>query len=91
MSTRSTIKYNDPKNGGNPNIPDYHFYDEALDCENVYLEMSDVEFNATNHGIMIQIPRSVWNEIVEVGKMEIHTPLEVAESIREYIKDRKVK
>jgi len=75
MSTKSTIKYKG-KLDEDVKHP-YHFYEECFDREHVYLKMGGVNFEATRNGILVEIPREVWNEIVEVGKLPIIiTPVE---------------
>lgn len=54
MSTKSTIKYGE----------NYHFYTEAMDDNNVYLDLSrDLLLNMTSHFVTIQIPAEIWEHI----------------------------
>ena len=82
MSTKSTLAINMPNfPADNPNIervpveqrdpdcPGFHFYEECFEEDKaVYLEMLDVEFEATHQGITVRIPAKVWNRIVKIGE-----------------------
>jgi hypothetical protein len=62
MSTRSTVVYGDK----------FHFYTEAFDGKNVYLELENVEFEVSPNRVMVQIPAEVWLRIrqAEVFQLE---------------------
>jgi len=66
MSTKCSIKHRSPEEK-HP----YHFYEECFDGENVYLEIRKANFTASRNSITVAIPKEVWNEIVEVGKLNI--------------------
>jgi hypothetical protein len=53
MSTKSTVAHG----------RDFHFYHEALDEDNVYLEMENVEFEAGYRRVMVRIPIDIWEVI----------------------------
>jgi hypothetical protein len=53
MSTKSTIAHGDG----------FHFYAEALDEENVYLELTGVEYEARPNCVMVQIPTAIFETI----------------------------
>lgn len=53
MSTKSTIAHG----------RGFHFYHEALDEEGVYLELDDVEFEASYRRVMVRIPVDIWEVI----------------------------
>jgi hypothetical protein len=53
MSTKSTIAHG----------RGFHFYHEALDESGVYLELEDVEFEASYRKVMVKIPIDVWEVI----------------------------
>ena len=58
MSTKASIAYGDG----------FHFYQECLDEDNVYLELEKVSFVATENSVMVQIPMHVWKTIAAKGK-----------------------
>lgn len=53
MSTKSTIAHG----------RDFHFYHEALDEDNVYLELENVEFEAGCRRVTVRIPIDIWEVI----------------------------
>lgn len=53
MSTKSTISYSDT----------HHFYREAFDHANVYLELDGAEFEASSGQVMIRIPVALWEHL----------------------------
>lgn len=57
MSTKSTIAHGS----------DFHFYHEALDEDNVYLELENVEFEASYRRVMVRIPVDIWEVIRHTG------------------------
>jgi hypothetical protein len=57
MSTKSTIAHG----------RDFHFYHEALDEDNVYLELENVEFEASYRRVMVKIPIDIWEVIRHTG------------------------
>lgn len=57
MSTKSTIAHG----------RDFHFYHEALDEDNVYLEIENVEFEASYRRVMVRIPVDIWEVIRRTG------------------------
>ena len=72
MSTKGTLSYsNEPDK-------DYHLYNEALDCENVFLRIKDGGWVAELDSITLKIPRKIWNEIIKVGELEVVDDLTVA-------------
>ena len=77
MSTKCTLKYGD----------DYHFYEECFDMEHVYLEIDGADFSACKDGVMVEIPRRIWNEIVKVGILNVMTPEEVRKSMIETMEE----
>ena len=53
MSTKSTIAYGST----------FHLYHEALDENHVYLELEQVEFEASYNRVMVPIPVHIWEVI----------------------------
>lgn len=41
----------------------FHLYSELFDKGNVYLELKDVQFEATNDGVTVAIPLAIWEVI----------------------------
>jgi hypothetical protein len=56
MSTKSSLAHGDG----------FHFYNEALDDEHVYLELNKAEFEASQDHVMVRIPLEVWITIQQV-------------------------
>lgn len=57
MSTKATIAHG----------RDFHFYHESLDEDNVYLELENVEFEASYRRVMVRIPVDIWEVIRHTG------------------------
>ncbi len=57
MSTKSTLAYGDA----------FHFYQEVLDEEYVYLELEGVMFSASYNRVMVPIPIQIWEVIRPLG------------------------
>ena len=86
MSTKVSVAYGD----------NFHFYQECFDEENVYLQIEGVEFKATPHGVMVQIPLHIWSVIREHSllnlslvdksddEIEAMVTSEVTQRIKEY-------
>jgi hypothetical protein len=55
MSTKISISY-----GQN-----YHFYHEAFDVSNVYLQVEGYEYEVKNDRVMIQVPIEIWRKCIE--------------------------
>ena len=53
MSTKSTLL----------SFDSVHLYTEAFDDKNVYLEMDNIKFNASNNQITLEIPIEIWEVI----------------------------
>ncbi|MFQ4137293.1 hypothetical protein PGN35_013330 [Nodosilinea sp. PGN35] len=53
MSTKATIAYGQT----------FHFYHEALDDNYVYLELEQVQFEASYNRVMVPIPVHIWEVI----------------------------
>ncbi len=60
MSTKCTIAHGDS----------FHFYREVMDDDHVYLEMKDVQFEASHGRVMVPIPIHVWEAIRHLGGAE---------------------
>ena len=46
----------------------FHFYREALDDDNVYLQIENTEYEANHRGVMVQVPIHIWETIRHVGR-----------------------
>lgn len=57
MSTKSSLSTG----------PKHHLYREALDDEHIYLELSDVDFEALKDRVTVQIPLEIWMTIKGLG------------------------
>lgn len=57
MSTKATLSHGDH----------FHFYLEVLDDANVYLELENAEFEASQHCVMVRIPMDVWVSMHAIG------------------------
>jgi hypothetical protein len=55
MSTKSTISYDSQ----------YHLYQEIFDVSNVHLDIYNVNFEATNKSVKLEIPIKVWRAMIE--------------------------
>ena len=86
MSTKHTLSWNMPdfpkdspnidkvpESSRDPNCPYFCLYEECFEKDgSVYLEMRNCEFEATQDGVTVKIPREVWNRIIKIG--EKHKP-----------------
>jgi hypothetical protein len=82
MSTKSTLSWNMPdfpkdspnidkvpEGNRDPNCPQYSLYEESFEEDgSVYLELRNCEFEATQDGLTVKIPREVWNRIIKIGE-----------------------
>jgi hypothetical protein len=57
MSTKATLSHGDH----------FHFYLEALDDANIYLELDHAEFAVNQRSVMVRIPMDVWVSMHGVG------------------------
>jgi len=55
MSTKCTISHDSQ----------YHLYQEIFDVSNVHLEIYDVNFEATNKSVNLEIPIKAWRAMIE--------------------------
>ena len=74
MSTKITLAH-----GAN-----FHFYSEGFDDDFVYLELADVDFEATSRRITVPIPIAVWETVRQKGG----TSFDLAEASDEEITGR---
>lgn len=82
MSTKHTLSWNNPdfpkdspnldkvpESNRDPNCLYYRLYEEAAEQDgSVYLEMRNCEFEATQDGVTVKIPKEVWNRIIKAGE-----------------------
>ncbi len=57
MSIKDTAAYD-----GGGEYP-FHLYTDREDHRGVFLKLTDVDFDATQHGVTVLIPWSVWENI----------------------------
>ena len=57
MSTKTTLAYGDT----------FHFYQEVLDEQYVYLELQGVKYEANYNRVMVPIPIHIWEVIRTLG------------------------
>jgi len=55
MSTKFTISHDSQ----------YHLYQEIFDVSNVHLDIYNVNFEATNKSVKIEIPIKTWRAMIE--------------------------
>jgi hypothetical protein len=75
MSTKSTIAHG----------RDFHFYHEALDEDNVYLELENVEFEASYRRVMVKIPIDIWEVIRHTGAARLDLVDSSDEELRQMV------
>lgn len=82
MSTKSTIAYGST----------FHFYHEALDDSYVYLELEQVEFEASYNRVMIPIPVHVWEVIRQYPGIDLSwvekSDQDIVDHVAENVDDR---
>ncbi len=76
MSTKSTIAYG----------PTFHFYREALDDNYVYLELEQVQFEASYNRVMVPIPVHIWEVIRQYPGVDLSWVDKSDEDILEYVR-----
>lgn len=75
MSTRSSIAY-----GKN-----FHLYHEVLDENYVYLEIEDVQFEASYNRVLVPIPVHIWEYIRHFPGIELDWAEKTDDQIREHV------
>jgi hypothetical protein len=73
MSTKASLKHGE----------NFHFYEECLDQQNVFLCLRDsnpqsalyvtVTIDGSYKEVTLQIPRIIWNSIVEIGQLPVES------------------
>ncbi len=85
MSTKATLSH------GNH----FHFYLEAFDDANVYLELDHAEFEVSRQSVMVQIPMDVWVSMHGVGvpkfDLAIKTDAQLLEMVTTEVIERRVR
>jgi hypothetical protein len=61
MSTKSSIASG----------PNFHFYHEVFDDENVYLDLQNVPFEASERHVMMAIPVAIWEVIRQTPPVDL--------------------
>jgi hypothetical protein len=82
MSTKSTIAYG----------PTFHFYREGLDDSYVYLELEQVEFEASYNRVMMPIPVHIWEVVRQYPGIDLawaeKSDQDILDYVTEYVDDR---
>lgn len=78
MSTKSTIAHG----------KEFHFYHEALDEDNVYLELENVEFEAGYQRVTVQIPVDIWEVIRHTAPARLDLVESSDEELRQMVESR---
>ena len=75
MSTKSTIAYG----------PTFHLYHEALDDNYVYLELEQVQFEASYNLVMVPIPVHIWEVIRQYPGIDFSWAEKSDQDILDYV------
>ncbi len=75
MSTKATIAYG----------PTFHFYHEVLDDNYVYLELEQVEFEASYNRVMVPIPVHIWEVIRQYPGIDLSWADKSDQDILDYV------
>ena len=75
MSTKSTIAYG----------PTFHLYHEALDDDYVYLELEQVQFEASYNRVMVPIPVHIWEVIRQYPGIDFSWTEKSDQGILDYV------
>lgn len=75
MSTKSTIAYG----------PTFHLYHEALDDDYVYLELEQVQFEASYNRVMVPIPVHIWEVIRQYQGIDFSWAEKSDQDILDYV------
>jgi len=75
MSTKSTIAYG----------PTFHLYYEVLDDSYVYLELEQVEFEASYNRVMVPIPVHIWEVIRQYPGIDLAWAEKSDQDILDYV------
>ncbi|MGF1516977.1 MAG: hypothetical protein ACFCVB_04125 [Nodosilinea sp.] len=82
MSTKATIAYGDT----------FHFYHEVLDDSYVYLELEQVEFEASYNRVMVPIPVHIWEVIRKYPGVDLSwadkSDTEILDHVSQCVDDR---
>ena len=82
MSTKATIAHG----------PNFHFYHEVFDEDNVYLELEGTQFEAGYNRVMVPIPVHVWEVIRQYPGIDLEyadkTDAELSQLVEQQVDDR---
>ncbi len=82
MSTKSTIACGST----------FHFYREVLDDNYVYLELEQVEFEASYNRVMVPVPVHIWEVIRQYPGIDLSwaekSDQDILDYVNEYVDDR---
>ncbi len=75
MSTKATIAYGQT----------FHFYHEVLDHDYVYLELEQVQFEASYNRVMVPIPVHIWEVIRQYPGIDLSWADKADAEILDYV------
>lgn len=75
MSTKSTVAYG----------PNFHFYQEALDDNFIYLRLEGVQFEASYNEVTVPIPVHIWEVIRQYPGTDLSWADKTDEEITKYV------
>lgn len=78
MSTKSTTTYGD----------NFHLYREALDDSFIYLELDNVEFQASSNSVTVAIPVHIWEHLRQYEAVDLSLVNKTDKEIREYVEGK---
>ena len=77
MSTKSTTTYGE----------DFHLYREALDDDFIYLELDNIEFEASENSVKIAIPVYIWEHIRQYTAVNLSLADKSDEEIKKIVEE----
>ncbi|MFM1841966.1 MAG: hypothetical protein RLZZ490_702, partial [Cyanobacteriota bacterium] len=75
MSTKSTVAYG----------PNFHFYQEALDDNFIYLRLEGVQFEASYNEVTVPIPVHIWEVIRQYPGTDLSWADKTDEEVAQYV------
>ncbi len=78
MSTKSTTTYGE----------NFHLYREALDDDFIYLELDNIEFEASKNSVKVAIPVHIWEHLRQYKAVDLSWADKTDEEIREYVEEK---
>jgi hypothetical protein len=78
MSTKSTVAYG----------PNFHFYQEVLDENFIYLRLEGVQFEASYNEVTVPIPVHIWEVIRQYPGADLSWADKTDEEVAQYVVQR---